>query len=149
MMHEIGHAIDYAMQDNKVRGRGVQSSQGRSAEAQTESPMDPELKAKYKELDDIITSSEFYASKSGDSGRFGAQYFNEPTEVFARAFEVYSRVKAEKAVADGKIDASFLESFCPDVYTEADPDLGKAKKEYAELLDEAKRKEKVFKKLES
>lgn len=148
LMHEIGHAIDYAMQDAKVIGRGVQRSQGRSAEAQTDSPMSPELKSKYKELNDLVTNSAFYDSKKEESGRWGSTYFNEPTEVFARAFEVYSRVKAEEAVKAGKISPTFLESFTPDLYKEENPDLKGAKKEYADLLDVAKAKEKAFRRLQ-
>ena len=109
VMHEIGHAVDYAMQEEKApKGRLAEILSGFKTK-------DPELDAKYLELYSIVTNSDFY-TKVGAKDRSYLSYLKKPTEVFARAFEVYSRVKAEKLVKEGKISKEFLETFSPAIY---------------------------------
>ena len=113
VMHEIGHGLDDALGG----GRGFRSEELGS--------MDPELKAAFTELSDIVTNSAYYV----EADKRFARYLTEPTEVFARAFEVHSLVKAEALLAKGEISKDFLDSFLPDIFKQTDPELTKIRQE--------------------
>lgn len=134
VMHEIGHAIDYAMQENKTPSRGKHGTQGRSAEAiplrGRHEGFTGELGDKYRELNNLVMDSEYYTVIGKEAGGDFHRYLAQPTEVFARAFEVYSYAKAEELVKQGKIEKDFISDFLPDVFKTKDPEVVKAKKEY-------------------
>lgn len=103
VLHEIGHAIDYAMNNQHV-----------SASAKHKYGSDHEdLKKLHKDLSDIVTSSDFY--KDAPDIKF-KMYLSEPTEVFARGFEVYAYAKGLELVKQGKLPTSFIENFRPDIF---------------------------------
>lgn len=105
VMHEIGHGLDDALSADKgFRSHNVDS-------------MPSELAKDYKELLELVTNSDYYKDYEGESHY---RYLAKPTEVFARAFEVHSLVKAEELLAKGQISKDFLESFIPDVFKQQD-----------------------------
>jgi len=109
VMHEIGHAIDYAMTEKDRRGRhGEMLKEAKFAENPTE------LQKLYVEMHDIVTGSDYYTQTEERSFK---RYLLEPTEVFARAFEVYSLDRAEKM----KLSKEFMDTFMPDVMKVKDP----------------------------
>lgn len=121
LMHEIGHALDYAMQYMGSNGRhSEQMMKLRSAKEQA-----PELAKLYGELHDVVSQSDYYQMSSGSHKR----YLATPTEVFARAFEVYSLTKAEEM----KLPQSFMDTFVPDVFKTKDPEIEKLQKELEAL----------------
>jgi|GEM_PF-3662582 len=132
IMHEIGHAIDYASseKDSFITSRFGEMKQSG----------DP-IFTKMKE---IMQNAPFYEERSDKS------YLNNPTEVFARAFEVYSFVKAEALVKEGVIPSEFLNTFNPDFLKSADPfvKLGIMAREelFKELPEESKIKANSLKK---
>lgn len=127
LMHEIGHAIDYAMAE-----RGVTSA-NRSKEAKTldtqfgsDLKMDADVKKEFDALADLVSNSDFYRDTSSSKYR---QYLNAPTEIFARAFEVYAYVKGEELVKKGKLDKSYLENYEPDIFKTKNKKLSEIYKE--------------------
>lgn len=109
ILHEIGHAIDYKMND--------ESRDSASAKHKYGVDEDTGLKKLHKDLSDIVTSSQFYAD--APTGKF-KRYLNIPTEIFARGFEVYSYTKGLELVAEGKIPQSFIDGFRPDIFKTKD-----------------------------
>ena len=82
------------------------------------------LKKELTELTTILRKSSFYeatgakdAIKEDDDGielgeeKRYAEYLKDPSEVFARAFEVYSYAHAEKMVDEGRMPADYTENF--------------------------------------
>jgi len=143
MIHELGHAIDYAMHE------GTDSTPRSAAIAS-----DPELKAKYKEMLELVRSTPYYqwSHKGKMMGQSFSAYLNKPTEVFARAFEVYGLVKAEELIAAGKIDKSYIDNFVPHAlyYTKDDPKHADApdwkyKERIAELMEYILKHDKIRK----
>jgi hypothetical protein len=107
IIHEIGHAIDFAM-DHK-EGYGTRSK--------IDDPeMDSALQAKYREMLNLVKSSPYYHSKHKPSFK---KYLLEPTEVFARAFEVYGFVKARELIAQKKISEAYIQNYIPWIYRHA------------------------------
>lgn len=117
LMHEIGHAVDYAMQDLSMRGRHQEMMR---------STGDSDLHKLYREMDQIVTSSDYYTQVEDRSHR---QYLHTPTEVFARAFEVYSLHKAEQM----GLSKDFLETFVPDVFKSKDQEAMKLRDQINDL----------------
>ena len=113
LLHEIGHGIDYAMEQ-----RGLAGSYFRGNPT--------ELKAELDELTEILKNSKFYeATGAKDApGNIGddllepderfANYLKDQSEVFARAFEVYTLNHAEEMVAEGKLPQEYVDNFVPD-----------------------------------
>jgi 8-oxo-dGTP pyrophosphatase MutT (NUDIX family) len=118
LMHEIGHALDYAMSENSTRGRHQEM-------VRPNSNVKPELKKMYEDLHDVVMQSDYYQLSSSAHGR----YLRTPTEVFARAFEVYAFKKAE----DAKMPKEFMDTFIPDVFKTKDPEISKIQKEMRDL----------------
>ena len=107
LMHEIGHALDYALQENQY-GRGRQAELARG---------ETDLARKFQELSQIVTTSEYYEDKETDATH--KRYLRTPTEVFARAFEVYTLKKAE----DLNLGQDFIDTFMPDIFKLRDPEI--------------------------
>lgn len=109
IMHEIGHALDYALSGSEKSGtsRADQAKKGEITDAETQ--------ALYTELMETVTSSEHYKENAKKGGKHNS-YLNHPTEIFARAFEVYSLGKAKELAAEGKISKSFVADYLPDVF---------------------------------
>jgi hypothetical protein len=105
LMHEIGHALDYSMETKNGSGRMSELLSNKSEAS-------PELKSLYSELNSVVKNSTYY--QQADYKR--AQYLNKPTEVFARAFEVYCFAKGKKLVKSKKLSNEYLEGFKPDVF---------------------------------
>jgi ADP-ribose pyrophosphatase YjhB (NUDIX family) len=123
LMHEIGHALDYAMQYMGHNGRhSEQMMKLRSLKEEERG----ELHKLYGELHEIVTQSDYY--QHVDSRSF-KDYLVTPTEVFARAFEVYSLQKAEEL----KLPQDFMDTFVPDVFKTKDPDVVRLQKELEAL----------------
>lgn len=123
LMHEIGHALDYAMQ--------YMGSNGRHSEQMMKLRSLPEgergeLHKLYGELHEIVTQSDYYQHEDSRSFK---NYLVTPTEVFARAFEVYSLQKAEEL----KLPQEFMDTFIPDVFKTKDPEVVRLQKELEAL----------------
>lgn len=116
IMHEIGHALDYALAD------ATKGNRGRHQEMVQGNAQGGDLQKMYDELHDVVTTSDYYKQQTN---RAHKKYLVTPTEVFARAFEVYAFKKAE----DAKMSPEFMETFMPDVFKSKDPELEKLKKE--------------------
>jgi hypothetical protein len=114
LMHEIGHALDFSLS-------GDTATRGRHQEMMRTSG-NTELHGLYKELDSVVTNSDYYNQTESAKHR---NYLNTPTEVFARAFEVYSLGKAEQM----KLPKEFTDTFMPDVFKAKDPETLKIQKE--------------------
>lgn len=125
LMHEIGHALDYAMSETE---RG---SRGRHKEMLS---TDTELGKVYSELHDVVTQSDYYTNPEVSSKH--KQYLRTPTEVFARAFEVYSLAKAEEL----KLGQEFIDTFVPDVFKTKDEQVVKLREEIKTVTDEFNKK---------
>jgi len=119
VMHEIGHALDYAMAsgDNEHSTRSSQMLEDKT-----------ELGQKYRDLEALVVNTDRYLS--ADSGH--KTYLNKPTEVFARAFEVYSLGKAQALIANGKLDKSFIDGYLPDIFKDRTA-YRKKSSEYSEI----------------
>ena len=114
MLHEIGHAIDYSMEKKGIYGSYFRGSP-------------KEFKEELTELTTILRKSSFYEATGakdaitsdkdgielGEERRY-AEYLKDPSEVFARAFEVYSYSHAKKMVADGRMPEEYTDNFMPD-----------------------------------
>lgn len=101
LIHELGHAIDFAMHHKE----------GYQTRSEIDDPeMDATLRSKYQEMIKLVRSSPYYRAKYKPSFK---KYINEPTEVFARGFEVYGLVKAEELIAAGKISKNYIKDFIP------------------------------------
>ena len=116
LLHEIGHAIDYSMEKKGIYGSYFRGSPG-------------EFKEELEELTTILRRSSFYEATGAKDAITGkkddndielneetryAEYLKDPSEVFARAFEVYSYAHAEKMVDEGRLPAEYTEHFLPD-----------------------------------
>jgi DNA helicase II / ATP-dependent DNA helicase PcrA len=134
MLHELGHAIDFAMTDSPLP---IPRSE--------QKPEDAVLAEKYKELATFVKNTPYY--KRTLKQRFKT-YINKPTEVFARAFEVYGAVKARELVAQGKIDKKYIDKYVPNIYLAATTEQTK---EYdakiTELMDYILKHDKIRKAL--
>jgi len=108
ILHEIGHAIDYALSDRE----GYPSSSIHAGKTAGTGAPSPELQKVHKELSELFEGSDFF--KAAPADRVG--YLSKPTEQFARAFEVYSYGKAKELSDAGKIPASVVETFRPDMF---------------------------------
>lgn len=108
IIHELGHAIDFAMHHEE--GYRTRS------EDLDEPEMDPTLRSKYKEMLKLVSSSPYYHSKHKPSFK---TYLHIPTEVFARAFEVYGYVKVKELIAQKKISETYIQNYYPWIYRHA------------------------------
>lgn len=104
MLHEIGHAIDFALHEYHVP-----SSTKYTKHMKEDSS---ELATLHVELAKIVKESSFYKTATAEQKR----YLEDPTEVFARAFEVHAYTKGLELVENGKLPESFIENFKPDVF---------------------------------
>lgn len=123
LMHEIGHAIDYALESVDNKSLRTRNTKGRMGETQGRKDVtiaDP-IKQAFSELSEVVNNSEYY-QKAPDSRK---SYLKTPTEVFARAFEVYAFSKAQELVKSGELPKSFIEKYRPDVFKEKDQNLEK------------------------
>ena len=113
LLHEIGHGIDYAMEQ-----RGIAGSYFRGNPT--------ELKGEIEELTDILRNSKFYEATGAKDApgninddflepddRY-ANYLKDQSEVFARAFEVYTLNHALEMVSEGKLPQEYVDNFVPD-----------------------------------
>ena len=113
LLHEIGHGIDYAMEQKGMAGSYFRGNPG-------------EFKEELGELTTILKNSKFYeATGAKDApGNIGndllepderfSDYLKDESEVFARAFEVYTLNHAQEMVSEGKLPAEYVENFIPD-----------------------------------
>ena len=113
LLHEIGHGIDYAMEQKGMAGSYFRGNPG-------------EFKEELGELTNILKNSKFYeATGAKDApGNIGddllevdnrfANYLKDESEVFARAFEVYTLGHAQEMVSEGKLPAEYIDNFVPD-----------------------------------
>jgi len=132
IMHEVGHAIDYAMHDGH-------DNTSRSSSVKTQ---DSELASKYKELESIVTDSEYYQNVVPKFGAGDQSELNTPHEVFARGFEVYAYVAAQRLEKENKISKGFNEVFNPAVYKTIDAEYAVKESEYRHQI-------KVYKSMQS
>jgi len=137
LMHEIGHALDFSMEST---GKGLTP---RSANEQIKNK---ELRTLHAQLKEVVSKSAFYKFNPARRDKDYQDYLNEPSEMFARAFEVYSLVKAKEMVANGELDQEFLHKFYPDLYKDTIIEDFRDSNEYknylvrTEALDNKKRK---------
>ena len=113
LLHEIGHGIDYAMEQKGMAGSYFRGNPG-------------EFKEELGELTEILRNSKFYEATGAKDApgninddflepddRF-ANYLKDESEVFARAFEVYTLNHAQEMVSEGKLPKEYVENFVPD-----------------------------------
>lgn len=136
VMHEIGHAVDFAMQETGKYPRG---RAGDVVKRFADDSSD-ELQNVYEEILETVAKSEYYADPRHKL-RF-RRYLAQPTEMFARAFEVYSLTKAEKLIKDGKLSQDFIENALPAVFRSST-----AENPIAKVIDKLDEKAKISKKL--
>ena len=113
LLHEIGHGIDYAMEQRGLAGSYFRGSPGA-------------LRTEMDALTNILKESKFYeATGAKDApGNVGddfleedkryADYLKDDSEVFARAFEVYTYSHALDMVSEGKLPKEYTENIIPD-----------------------------------
>ena len=113
LLHEIGHGIDYAMEQKGMAGSYFRGNP-------------TELKGEIDELTNILKNSKFYeATGAKDApGNIGddllepddrySNYLKDQSEVFARAFEVYTLGHAQVMVDEGKLPQEYIDNFVPD-----------------------------------
>lgn len=128
LMHEIGHAVDYSLH------AGSAGSRTRMGEQLSDKAEPSELKGKFTELRDIVVNSAFYTDKE-TSPKY-QEYITDPTEIFARAFEVYAYEKGLELVKKGKIDKGFVEGYLPDVYKTRNEKLTEVRKQVKDVEKE-------------
>lgn len=107
IMHEIGHAIDYGMNDD---GRYSTASENYYSKSE-------DLKNLHEQLKEIVTSSKYYTQ---EPRRSELKYLSSPKEIFARGFEVYSYAKALELSNKGMIPKNFIDNFKPDIFIDKD-----------------------------
>ena len=113
LLHEIGHGIDYAMEQKGIAGSYFRGNP-------------TELKGEIEELTDILRNSKFYEATGAKDApgninddflepddRY-ANYLKDQSEVFARAFEVYTLNHALEMVSEGKLPQEYVDNFVPD-----------------------------------
>ena len=113
ILHEIGHSIDYAMENAGMAGSYFRGNP-------------TEFKEEFDKLTDILKESKFYEATGAKDApgnvdddllepdtRF-ANYLKDQSEVFARAFEVYTYGHALDMVAKDKLPADYTDHFVPD-----------------------------------
>ena len=113
LLHEIGHGIDYAMEQKGLAGSFFRGSPGHFRED-------------INQLTDVLRNSKFYEATGAKDApgnkdddflvpdeRY-ANYLKDESEVFARAFEVYTLNHAQEMVSEGKLPAEYIENFVPD-----------------------------------
>ena len=113
LLHEIGHGIDYALEQKGLAGSYFRGSPGL-------------LRNELDALSNILKESKFYeATGAKDApGNIGddflepderyANYLKDDSEVFARAFEVYTYNHALEMVSEGKLPKEYTENILPD-----------------------------------
>lgn len=99
LIHEIGHAIDYSLTSPEEKKLSFFDKLSRN---------DHPNKKDYERLKELLKEAPFYQDRSDK------RYLADPTEIFARCFEVYAYDKALKLRAEGKLDNNFVDSFNPD-----------------------------------
>lgn len=112
VMHEIGHAVDYAIGTTE-----------RASVTRSEEPGVLRENPDFKAMKDLVIRTEYYTfyRENASEHRAHDKYLNKPTEIFARAFELYSLAKAIKLVKAGKIPQSFVDDFLPDGFRARKP----------------------------
>ena len=113
LLHEIGHGIDYAMEQKGIAGSYFRGNP-------------TELKEEIEKLTDILRNSKFYEATGAKDApgnidddflepddRY-ANYLKDQSEVFARAFEVYTLDHALEMVSEGKLPQEYVDNFVPD-----------------------------------
>ena len=115
IMHEIGHAIDYAMSTGKS-GDTRSKDMGRLNDKVDRDVSD--LEKAYRDVLKLVEDSDYYEYYKKNDPKWHRSYLMTPTEVFARAFEVYSLGKAQKLVSEGKISKDFVDSYKPCVFND-------------------------------
>ena len=113
LLHEIGHGIDYAMEQKGIAGSYFRGNP-------------TELKGEIEKLTEILKNSKFYEATGAKDApgninddliepddRY-ANYLKDQSEVFARAFEVYTLNHAQEMVSEGKLPKEYIENFIPD-----------------------------------
>jgi hypothetical protein len=117
ILHEIGHAIDYAMDEAPASPHSAPRTDTTFSADKNPNNGDKELFDKYKELRNFMLSTRKYSESSEYSNKYD-QYINRPTEIFARAFEVYGLGKAQKLISENKLDKKFIEDYLPDIFND-------------------------------
>jgi len=109
IMHEIGHAIDLAMSPGEDYNFNEFYDALKNEQIDKED-FTPAQNIMYQIIKEA-KSSPYYKESSG---KF-RDYLNDPTEIFARAFEVHSYKVANDLVQQGKLDQEFMYKFMPDL----------------------------------
>lgn len=129
IMHEIGHALDYAMGERELGNRG------RHGEAMSIIKLKPDeatdVHKLYGELHDIVTQSDLY-QQTAKRDRSHFKYLSTPTEIFARAFEVYALHKAEEI----GMPKEFIDTFMPDVFKTTNQEIAKIREDIDKVVKE-------------
>jgi len=131
LMHEIGHAIDYAMEKHQPGKMGTFF--GVNAAFSGNYERDKDLAKKYERVKEIVKSSPFYKKASGSY----RSYLNNNTEIFARAFEVYAYDIMAEMVKKKEIPKVHLEGLTPDVLNNSAEASEKADKVYKQVYDKS------------
>jgi len=129
LVHEIGHAIDFSMNE-EGKTLSLFSQINRESKGQSRKDFD--------RLNEIIKEAPFYKDRSDKS------YLTDPSEVFARAFEVHAYNKALKLNKEGKISDDFVNSYHPDFLKGSKKEAGMDAMNAQKTIDMLK--EKGFKK---
>jgi phage-related protein (TIGR01555 family) len=125
LLHEIGHALDYAYSQRDGKAASYYYQRG--------FPLDEagkELAEAHTKMAKVVKSSSYYTEADSSFKR----YLNDPTEVFARAFEVYSYKIAQELAAAGEIPEKFVEDFEPDIFKSKDQAAIEVRKQADEII---------------
>ncbi len=115
ILHEIGHAIDYALSDRL----GASSAGVHLGRVAGTGPASPELQKLHGELETLLKDTDYFKMAETPFKR----YLAGPTEIFARSFEVYAAAKAAKMVDEGTLPEAFKTNFRPDLFKTKDDRL--------------------------
>lgn len=134
LLHEIGHALDYDFGRQFGNNEGLAYNPNFMSEVKNEKlkQIYADAFVKQKELNEAVYNlrkvaqeTDFYTKNRSDShklsdGRTYSEYIQKPTEIFARAFEVYSYQVARTMEDQGKVASGFCERFHPDIEIRSD-----------------------------
>lgn len=136
LMHEIGHAIDFSI--SKTSKTNV------SHFAQAAMLPGPSLE---KSIMEAVKLSPMYQEALKNPKRY--EYLTQPTEMFARAFEVFALEKAKQLAREGKANQTFAKNYFPDVYKNiTDPKQFQAMQKIATMMEELLKKTPIRKSVE-
>lgn len=103
IVHEVGHALDYSLTEESEGKLSFFEKLKRQGSKETGAD-----KKDFDRMQELLKEAPFYQERSDKS------YLSDPTEIFARGFEVYAYDRALNLHSEGKISDEFIHGFHPD-----------------------------------